>query len=104
VGQLFKHAAWYVSAGCGAGLFAAIWFVPPPESHTTIADPHVLRIITDEKCQRLPVYQTVVNGTVTRTNAVRPHAGRIPAIRVDFKLDGRPVTLWVWDCPTPGDG
>jgi hypothetical protein len=103
VEQARKHLPWYIAAGCGVAVVTSFWGAPPPDDHMGITEPRVLRILSESRFERLPVFQTAVNGTITHLDVVPPKPAPIPTMRVDFKVDGQPVTLWVWDSPMPAD-
>ena len=102
MGPIRKYVTWSVGAVCGVAILTAFWTIRPTEP-AQVTGVRVLRIITDEKTEELPVFQTAFNGTITRFDIDRPKTGRIPTLRIELQVEGQPVTLWVWDCPKPAD-
>ena len=100
--QIHKNA-WCVGASCGVAVLFGFWLMRPPVRQDVITEPRVLRIISNERCEWLPVYRVSVGDTSVRNDLERPKAGRIPVLRIDFLMDGQPVSLWAWDDPVPVD-
>jgi hypothetical protein len=96
-------AVWSVAAGCVAGLVAIFWFAPSPDNSMPISDVQVFGVFPDGQPEGLPVYRIAVNETTVRFHAGLPKKVPARTIRIDFKLNGQPVTFWVWDSPSPRD-
>jgi hypothetical protein len=99
--RIRRHVVWLIAAGCCAAILALLWVTPSPDRYGRISEPQVWRI-SDPRCERLPVSRVVVDGISTSVCPDRPKEPPLPMLRVDFYLDGRPATIWVWDSPVSG--
>jgi hypothetical protein len=80
------------------------WLSPSPDNSMPISDVQVHGVIPDGQPERLRVYRIAVNETTVRYDANLPKKLPARTVRIDFKLLGQPVTIWVWDSPLPDDG
>jgi hypothetical protein len=98
-----RKDAWCIGASFGVAVVLVFWLTRPPVRQEVITEPRVVRIISNDRCEWLPVYRVSVGGTSVRNEMERPKAGRIPVLRIDFLMDGQPISLWAWDDPIPVD-